>query len=75
MPNCCLSADIVNGNIANQIHGFTIDYGKLILIAIIFVQYSLDITTIKRANLVVTSIFSKTINVPETVRAVMIVEQ
>ena len=23
---------IVNGNIANQIHGFTIDYGKFILI-------------------------------------------
>ena len=24
---------IENGNIANQIHGFTIDYGKFILVA------------------------------------------
>ena len=30
--NCWLSAD--NGNIANQIQGFTIDYGKFILTAI-----------------------------------------
>ena len=31
----CVTVDyqqIGNGNIANQIHGFTIDYGKLILI-------------------------------------------
>ena len=31
----CATVDyqqIVNGNIANQIHGFTIDYGKFILI-------------------------------------------
>ena len=33
----CLTIDyqqIENGNIANQIHGFTIDYGKFILIGI-----------------------------------------
>ena len=30
--NCCLSADRKRYNIANQIHGFTIDYGKFILI-------------------------------------------
>ena len=31
----CVTVDyqpIENGNIANQIHGFTIDYGKFILI-------------------------------------------
>ena len=34
----CVTVDyqqIVNSNIANQIHGFKIDYGKFILIAII----------------------------------------
>ena len=31
MRNCFLSADR-NGNIAYQIHGFTLDYGKFILI-------------------------------------------
>ena len=34
----CVTVDyqqIANGNIANQIHGFTIDYGKFILIMII----------------------------------------
>ena len=33
----CVTVDyqqIVDSNIANQIHGFTIDYGKFILIAI-----------------------------------------
>ena len=33
---CCVTVDyqqIGNGNMANQIHGFTIDYGKFILIA------------------------------------------
>ena len=32
--HCCLTVDyqqIANDNIANQIHGFTIDYGKFIL--------------------------------------------
>ena len=32
----CVTVDyqqIANGNIANQIHGFTIDYGKFILIS------------------------------------------
>ena len=33
MRNCFLSADR-NNNIANQIHGFTIDYGKFILISV-----------------------------------------
>ena len=32
-----LYQQIVCGNIANQIHGFTIDYGKFILIAVITV--------------------------------------
>ena len=35
----CVTVDyqqIGNGNIANQIHGFTIDYGKFILIVVIF---------------------------------------
>ena len=34
----CVTVDyqqIANGNIANQIHGFTIDYGKFILNSII----------------------------------------
>ena len=33
----CVTVDyqqIGNGNIANQIHGFTIDYGKFILITV-----------------------------------------
>ena len=33
----CVTVDfqqIANGNIANQIHGFTIDYGKFILIVL-----------------------------------------
>ena len=33
--HCCVTVDyqqIANDNIANQIHGFTIDYGKFILI-------------------------------------------
>ena len=36
--HCCVTVDyqlIVNSNIANQIHGFTIEYGKFILITII----------------------------------------
>ena len=33
---------IENGNIANQIHGFTIDYGKFILIIIIIVHSELN---------------------------------
>ena len=34
----CVTVDyqrIANGNVANQIHGFTIDYGKFILIIVI----------------------------------------
>ena len=37
----CVTADyqqIVNGNIANQIHGFTIDYGKFILNVIVLIK-------------------------------------
>ena len=37
----CVTVDyqqIANGNIANQIHGFTIDYGKFILITFIIQQ-------------------------------------
>ena len=37
----CITDDyqqIANGSIANQIHGFTIDYGKFVLIIIIMVQ-------------------------------------
>ena len=36
--HCCVTVDyqqIANGNIANQIHGFTIDYGKFILMTLI----------------------------------------
>ena len=43
-------------------------------ITIIFSQCSLDITSGKDANMVVSFIFSKAINVPETMMAVMIVE-
>ena len=35
----CVTVDyqqIANGNIANQIHGFTIDYGKFILKSVTF---------------------------------------
>ena len=31
---------IVDGNIVNQIHGFTIDYGKFILI--VFMEYNVQ---------------------------------
>ena len=43
-------------------------------ITIIFSQCSLDITTGKYANMVVTSIFSKAINVPEKMMTVTTVE-
>ena len=33
---------MANGNIANQIHGFTIDYGKFILIIIIMLCYAVN---------------------------------
>ena len=32
VQTCFFYQQIGNGNIANQIHGFTIDYGKFILI-------------------------------------------
>ena len=38
---------IENSNIANQIHGFTIDYGKFILISIISSQMSLTRQSIR----------------------------
>ena len=39
---------ITNGNIANQIHGFTIDYGKLILkhIIVMKIQTSILVKTV-----------------------------
>ena len=39
--HCCVTVDyqqIENGTIANQIHGFTIDYGKFILINHIYMH-------------------------------------
>ena len=41
----CVTDDyqqIVDSNIANQIHGFTIDYGKFILIGVIIQLHLLE---------------------------------
>ena len=38
---------IENGNIANQIHGFKIDYGKFILIRVIMYPCGLSIVGVK----------------------------
>ena len=45
--HCCVTVDyqqIENGTIANQIHGFTIDYRKFILIRIILHQMLVVVT-------------------------------
>ena len=51
----CVTVDyqqIANGNIANQIHGFTIDYGKFILnILIIQLSYTLRVLILWLADL------------------------